>query len=317
VTAIGGKLPPGGASGDWATGGTEAPVATDRPPDRFERPRLTKRERQKLRRAERRRHHHPAHFTPKPLEPIRAAGAPTHGLGGIDLHGSDLGPAIEARIATQDFAADLKDHALRSKLRELFSPKRTLDYKSARKYLFAFVDNAIGVVRCVYTGRKVATDRIPDAGGATQMNTEHTFPKSWLHHHAGACSDLHHLFPTDTFTNGQRGNHPFGEVLVAEWEGEGGTKLGKDAAGHTVFEPPAAHRGNIARAMFYVATIYGVHLSPNQEQVLRKWHQQDPVDDDERLRNVRVAKVQGNRNPFIDAPDLVARIAAFSSTAQA
>ena len=39
--------------------------------------------------------------------------------------------------------------------------------------------------------------------------------------------------------------------------------------------------------------------------VLLTWHQQDPVDEKELLRNDAVFQHQGNRNPFIDNPDWV------------
>jgi len=42
--------------------------------------------------------------------------------------------------------------------------------------------------------------------------------------------------------------------------------------------------------------------------VLYQWHIQDPVDDVERARNDVVYSYQGNRNPFIDHPEWVAKL---------
>ena len=39
-----------------------------------------------------------------------------------------------------------------------------------------------------------------------------------------------------------------------------------------------------------------------------KWNREDPPDEWEQSRNDRVEHYQGNRNPFIDEPDLADRI---------
>lgn len=95
-------------------------------------------------------------------------------------------------------------------------------------------------------------------------------------------------------------------------------------------------RGDVARAMLYADLRYegGVHgvtgvAEPDLRltddpaliqtsggsnasvaymgllSVLLQWHEQDPVDALERHRNDVVASYQGNRNPFVDHPDLV------------
>jgi endonuclease I len=38
--------------------------------------------------------------------------------------------------------------------------------------------------------------------------------------------------------------------------------------------------------------------------MLLAWHEDDPVTDWERHRNAAICERQGNRNPFIDRPDL-------------
>mgnify|MGYP003816292265 CR=1 FL=1 len=51
---------------------------------------------------------------------------------------------------------------------------------------------------------------------------------------------------------------------------------------------------------------------PDWEQAwLRDWHRQDPVDEAERRRNEGVEAFQGNRNPYVDLPDLLDRITEF------
>jgi endonuclease I len=47
------------------------------------------------------------------------------------------------------------------------------------------------------------------------------------------------------------------------------------------------------------------------EATLRTWHEEDPVDQDERTRNDNIDRAQHNRNPFVDLPELVNRISDF------
>ena len=52
-------------------------------------------------------------------------------------------------------------------------------------------------------------------------------------------------------------------------------------------------------------------MNPAQEAFLRKWNDEDPVDDAEMERNNQIEKLQGDRNPFIDFPNLVDEIKEF------
>ncbi len=149
------------------------------------------------------------------------------------------------------------------------------------------------------------------------INIEHTWPQSKFNtaiDKETQKSDLHHLFPTDSKMNSLRGNFPFGEVVrvTKETNCDSGASFGEPAHGPgPVFEPPAVHKGNVARAIFYFSTKYEMDLDPYQESTLKKWHDEDPVDQDEALRNEEIYELQGSRNPFIDYPDLVNRIPNF------
>ena len=200
----------------------------------------------------------------------------------------------------------LKDKALMSALRDAHAKHKDLGYNQARQVIFTTLDNHDGKVACVYTGREVTTNKIPNSN---DMNTEHTWPQS-KGATGAAKSDLHHLFPTDSKANSMRSSYPFGEVVDVKWT-QGGAKFGKDANGKTVFEPPPEHKGNVARALFYFSTVYNKQIPADDEAVLKKWNQQDKVDAAETTRNNAIEGFQGNRNPFVDDPLLADRIADF------
>lgn len=195
----------------------------------------------------------------------------------------------------------LKDARLKDALLKVVRNHVSVGYQRAQDIVFEDTDNYDGYVECVYTGRKLKTSSEPSA---TNMNLEHTWPQSKGAVGIAKC-DLHHLFPTDSKANGIRGNNPFGNVDYATWE-EGGSKTDKQ-----VFEVRKEQRGNTARAMFYFSIRYDMRIDPKQEEVLKRWHKEDPVDSNEKKRNDRIQNFQNNRNPFIDRPDFVDIIADF------
>jgi len=194
---------------------------------------------------------------------------------------------------------------VRGDLQAKFSQHTYLAYRPAREHMFSTIDNRDGWVEGVYTGLMVETAGIPDH---IIMNCEHTWPRSELF--GAAETDLHHLFPTSSVANSKRSSFPFGMVASTTWE-DGGSKLGLDADGNTVFEVRPSNRGNTARAKFYVSVMYSLEIPDTEEATLRAWSQEDPVDATEQARNTAVEAVQGNRNPFIDDPSLIAQIADF------
>jgi deoxyribonuclease-1 len=60
-------------------------------------------------------------------------------------------------------------------------------------------------------------------------------------------------------------------------------------------------RGDIARAMHYKADRYDeLKLYERPRRRLLEWPRKDPPDDAEKVRNRRIAQLQGNSNPWID-----------------
>lgn len=200
-----------------------------------------------------------------------------------------------------------------------------LGYKrGAKPALFGYVDlkkDQDGYfVEDVYCRKVIRTsvgpNRIPNNN---TMNTEHTWPQSKGSKREPFRGDLHHLFPTDSRANSKRGNHIFGEVDRGEspYHGCSASKYGSvkgvdgERTGVRGYQPPEEHRGNVARALFYSSVFYGKKITPLEEFYLKKWHKEDPVDAEEKRRNDLIEEVQGNRNPFIDYPELVERISDF------
>ncbi len=157
------------------------------------------------------------------------------------------------------------------------------------------------------------------------MNREHSFPKSWWGGIKNAAySDILHLYPTDISANSARSNFPLGEVGKTSWDNnviKVGTNTYPDGYRGTVFEPADEYKGDIARTFFYMVTCYQDYQWKNNAvnmlnqntypvfqdwaiKMLLEWHRQDPVSQKETDRNNAVYKVQKNRNPFIDYPEL-------------
>jgi deoxyribonuclease-1 len=210
----------------------------------------------------------------------------------------------------------LDDAALKDALYDLVKGHRSFGYNGARDLMYGVagsIDVIDGQLECIYTAERATPDGSRTPGN---LNTEHSWPQNDGADLEPARSDLHHLFPSQERANQERGNHPFGQTNCngpsCEWE-EGGSQLGAPAAGGSgyVFEVRAPRRGDIARAHFYFSVRYQLEIPAAEERDLRRWHDEDPPDDRERDRNDAIASYQNNRNPFIDRPDLVARIADF------
>lgn len=198
---------------------------------------------------------------------------------------------------------------------------RRLSYDEARDAMFADIDDPENrdTIECVYSGRRETGVFDRASALAKNLNTEHTWPQS-LGAEGTAKADLHHLYPVDEIFNSRRGNSPYGEVKALDSFGLlTRTEIGRDEKGRQVFEPRDAHKGNVARAVFYFYVRYVVpgrgkldlrNFKVEKETLIR-WHAQDPVDEGERRRNEAIFREQGNRNPFIDHPEYLQAVGDF------
>jgi len=199
---------------------------------------------------------------------------------------------------------------------------KSLGYDTARRYMYNYIDNESGTLICVYSGFSQA---VPYGGTTTfpdPINCEHTVPQSFFDKRNPMVSDLHHLYPTHMTWNGVRGSYPFNDIddnLTTKWMYEASSQPEIPSAdidfysesNGSEFEPPEAHKGNLARAVFYFYTMYpteaGAMSKVADGDLLYQWHLSDPVDATERERNDAIEQYQGDRNPYIDHPDYVAQ----------
>lgn len=223
-----------------------------------------------------------------------------------------------------------------------------------------------GRILDAYRNRSYAkgSDRAGTGSGLT-YNREHTWPNSLgFGSRSGdkglpnaPYTDTHMLYLSDTAYNGDRGNKPYADCPASSNcgarateanDGRGGGSdagdsnwvKGPDGNGGS-FEPWDARKGDMARAVMYMAIRYeggrdahtdqsepDLELTDNRSLIVKTsgspaymgllstllaWHQADPPDDAERGRNEVVYSFQGNRNPFIDHPEWATQ-ALFEST---
>ena len=184
------------------------------------------------------------------------------------------------------------------------------------------------------------TDRLPDnqcldrysndvryftstTSAPSGMNIEHSFPKSWWGGSSNqAYKDLYNLMPSEQKINSSKSNYPMGTVTNVKTT-NGCTKVGTGTNGYQLWEPADKWKGDFARGYMYMATAYQ-HFSWQGTQALQilkqgdyptlqewayklyiEWAKKDAVDELEAKRNNAVSKIQGNRNPYVDFPNLM------------
>ncbi|MCX7626588.1 MAG: endonuclease [Candidatus Sumerlaeaceae bacterium] len=218
-----------------------------------------------------------------------------------------------------DGANGLSGNALRQALHNIiknhtvlpYTSNTTTDTRAALKILDEDPNNSNNVL-LHYKGTSVSK-----ASFGTSWNREHLWPQSLGADVLPPNTDLHHIFAEDVIINSSRGNSVFDNVYPYHTN----SAYGNYWTG-TRFEVRDPQKGDVARALFYMDVRYNGTsgepdlvlkntVTPSYGEMgvlstLLQWHQLDPPDAREQLRNDQVyALFQQNRNPFIDHPEYV------------
>jgi endonuclease I len=175
-------------------------------------------------------------------------------------------------------------------------------------------------VYLIYTGNSLNGSAEYNSGRG--WNREHIWPRSLggFNTSQGPGTDVHNLRASNIRINSSRSNKEFdygGQAITVDGATE--TYADEDS-----FEPNDSFKGDVARAIFYMAVRYeggsgepDLELSEETDGViylfgkistLLDWHNLDPVDNFERRRNEVIYSYQSNRNPFIDNPELASAV---------
>ena len=195
----------------------------------------------------------------------------------------------------------------------------SLDTSDALKILDADPTNTNNVI-LLYSTNSVPASTFGNSG----WNREHQWPNSY-----GLDDDEPaYLRACDANVNSSRGNKYYdtSDTNAPSYTNPAHVEAPLCTTDSDSWQPPAFDRGNIARAILYMATRYtgdtnnepALVLTDNgaiiqstntymgKLSTLLAWHKADPVDAAEQLRNDRVYSLyQTNRNPFVDHPEWV------------
>lgn len=194
---------------------------------------------------------------------------------------------------------------------------------SPHRFLYPWVDlQEDGKLKSLYSGKGMDPVEVIEADirvlelltkgsqsfevNSMSLNCEHVVPQSWFSKKEPMKGDLHHLFACEPTCNSSRGNSPYHDFVDYSPEPQvRGIKAGCGKAEKGKFEPEYG-KGIVARATLYFLLRYeGIIDQENIDiNLLLDWHHRFPVNLYEKHRNQAIFEVQGNRNPFIDFPEM-------------
>ncbi|GIQ87593.1 dndonuclease I, partial [Kipferlia bialata] len=160
------------------------------------------------------------------------------------------------------------------------------------------------------------------------INCEHIVPQSFFDKKDPMVSDLHHMRPSYSQANSARNHYPF-EVIpddeVTQWYSQDmistlqpdesdidqWSRFRKDGSANSAWEPLPENRGTVARAVLYFYTMYDQFIDEIDKigdiNMFLQWNADHPPSDWDGIRNSNAEYMQGNRNPYVDYPDMCDR----------
>ncbi|HID98751.1 MAG TPA: hypothetical protein EYP59_00455 [Thiotrichaceae bacterium] len=215
--------------------------------------------------------------------------------------------------------------ALKSALHNIIANHNRYSYKKVWNILQETDEDPNNANNVILIYSRQSLPKSKYGGQVGDWNREHTWPKSHGFPQAGwpAYTDVHHLRPSLVTVNTARGILDFDNGGYKALPEAPLVKYDDDS-----WEVPNEVKGDIARGLFYMAVRYegevdnepDLELTDNVNEsqpntlkigkllTLLEWHLQDPPNEPEQLRNDKIFKWQGNRNPFIDHPEWVTEI---------
>lgn len=218
---------------------------------------------------------------------------------------------------------------LRKRAKSIVADHTAISYSGGTWEAFLETDTRmVNGVRCWWDMYSADNVPAPSSSSHSGMNVEHAIANSWWGGTKNtAYKDLFNLNPSNSNANSRKGNYPLAEIQGEPKWTNGVTSIGTPKNGQgggngQCFEPLDEYKGDFARGIFYMFTVYddiawqskcAWMFTPNTDQLLQdwavemllRWAKEDPVSQKEIDRNEAIYKVQGNRNPYIDIPQLV------------
>lgn len=252
-------------------------------------------------------------------------------------------PSYDPPAGYYSSTAGLSGAALKTALNEIIRGHTVIPYTSTATDVW----NALKVldedpadpanVLLIYSGvSSPKSDTNGDGNTATttaSWEREHCWPKSFGISDTGAdTSDLFNLRACRRSVNSSRNNRTYGQPITTGPHAAIAPPncpeclYDYDGGQGNVWAPRPSEKGDLARGIFYMAVRYDGRDSSTTDleisdtpdaangvfshlTTLLAWSAEDPVSEEERRRNQLIySQFQGNRNPFIDHPEMVSQI---------